>query len=212
MRSTFAPLFVLASFAGVVFSQLMIITPVPAPVTCEPTLISWSGGVEPYFISIVDADDQTSILVNFGTLSNTSLTWETNLPAGTNCLLTIKDSTGAPQNSAPFTITAGPTDCFSSSSGSFSASSTKQSSGSTKPVSTTSSKVSSTTPVSTPASTTPTPTSTKPVSSPPVSSTSGSASVSAPSTSASQTGAAHATSVPAAAAAAALGLLFAALL
>ncbi|KAJ6460755.1 hypothetical protein C8R47DRAFT_1327628 [Mycena vitilis] len=221
MRSAFAPLLVVASFAGVALSQLTIITP-SAPVECQPTLITWSGGTPPYFLTCVtfvnDADDQATILVNFGTLSNNSLTWTINQPAGTNCQLFIKDSTGAPQNSAPFSVSAGSTSCLgggSSSGGS--APSSSGSVGASAPAS--SSKASSTPPVSTPATSTPatsTPVSTPGASTTPASASStkpasSAASVSGSSPSASPTNAALGSSVPAAAAAAALGVVFAAL-
>ncbi|KAJ7682075.1 hypothetical protein DFH06DRAFT_1160147 [Mycena polygramma] len=209
MRSAFAPLLVVASLAGVALSQLTIIT--PYVLECQPTLITWSGGTR----TVNDANDQATILVNFGTLSNTSLTWTINQPAGTNCQLFIKDSTGAPQNSAPFVVSAGSTGCLggSSSSGSAPASSV----GTSAPVSST--KASST-PVSTPASSTPA-VSTPAVSTPGASTTpasasstrpaSSAASVSGSSPSASPTNAALGSNVPAAAAAAALGVVFAAL-
>ncbi|KAJ7167766.1 hypothetical protein C8R46DRAFT_1094072 [Mycena filopes] len=207
MRST---LVILGSFVAVALGQGLIInTPTPPPVQCQPTLLSWGGGVPPYFISIVDPDDKTDILVDFGQLTNTSLTWVDLLPAGTNMLLTIKDSTGAPQSSAPFSVGTGGSDtCLG---GTNSASSTPASSGSkgasstasAPPKSTSSTPVVSTPAVSTPSSTKPAATSSAPASG------SGSASGSAPAPS--QTGSALTNRVPAAAAAAALGAVFAAL-
>ncbi|KAJ7094397.1 hypothetical protein C8R44DRAFT_890426 [Mycena epipterygia] len=237
MRSTFATLLVLASFlGGAVAQNLVINTPTPAPVSCEPTLLTWGGGSPPYIImlfilsnpvskypySVVDSDDPTQTLVNFGSLSNTSLTWTVTEPVGQHCLLTIKDNTGFGETSAPFTILGGgPTNCLGvSSSSSVSGSSTtpskssSNSASSTVPVSTSTttsvSVVASTTPTSTkPLSTAPsvTPSSTKPAS---TSSGSGSPTIS---TSPSPTSnAARSTGVAGAAAAAAIGAVFAALL
>ncbi|KAJ7118591.1 hypothetical protein C8R43DRAFT_96162 [Mycena crocata] len=212
MRSTFAPLLVVASFLGSVVGQALTInTPTPAPVVCQPTLITWGGGTPPYFIVIVDGDDHTNVLVNFGELSNTSITWTVKEPVGQNLLLTIKDQTGLSQSSATFLVAAGgSTACLTaSSSGSApaSGSTSASASGSVTPSSTVSTTSAAST---TAASTTPSASSTRPASSTPASSA---ASSSAPPASSTPSGGAAPTGVPvAAAAAAAIGAVFAALL
>ncbi|KAJ6560247.1 hypothetical protein B0H19DRAFT_1260876 [Mycena capillaripes] len=216
MRSTFAPLLVCASFAAVAFGQLMINTPVPTPVECQPTLLSWSGGTPPYIITcafLADANNQGNTLISFGTdITNTSLTWNTALPAGQACVLFIKDSTGQPQNSGLFTIQAGSDSCLNSASSPPASSGvvgpTGSSVASTPPV-TTPSTTPTTTPATTPATTPSTKPSTTGSSTKPVSSSGSGVQSSAPPSS--STGAARATGVPAAAAAAALGAVFAAL-
>ncbi|KAJ7755798.1 hypothetical protein B0H16DRAFT_1491393 [Mycena metata] len=216
MKSIVAPLAVLGSFVGAVYAQtaLIINTPIPAPVQCQPTLLTWGGGQEPYFISIVDPNDKTTTLVDFGQLSNTSLTWVDLLPAGTDMLLTIKDNTGLSQSSAAFTVgTGGSASCLTttSSSGSQSGSSTgsapKSTSTSTTVVSTTTTSTAVTTPVTSPSATS---TSPKASSTATLLSHSGSASASAPGTSQTPSGS-GANSIPAAAAAAVVGAVFAAL-
>ncbi|KAF7305704.1 hypothetical protein HMN09_00723600 [Mycena chlorophos] len=147
---------VLAAFFAAASAQLTINTPNnPAPSTCEPSLITWSGGTPPYFVvrfsslpsppfiaahespcrtsrSVVDGNDQTNVLVNFGQLSNNSITWNVVEPAGTLCLLTIKDSTGAAQTSATFTVTAGvSTSCLTGGSSTTGGSTTGSATGST---------------------------------------------------------------------------------
>ncbi|CAK5265499.1 unnamed protein product [Mycena citricolor] len=112
-----ASLFALATFFNVALGQteLIINTPFPTPTVCQPSLLTWGGGIAPYFIRLVKTDDQT-VLVNFGQLVNTSLTWKVLEPAGTACQLLIKDSTGSNQASGPFDIAAGDASCLASSS------------------------------------------------------------------------------------------------
>ncbi|KAJ6536680.1 hypothetical protein DFH09DRAFT_1369257 [Mycena vulgaris] len=227
MRSTFASLLVVASFLAAATAQtaLVINTPGPTPpVTCEPTQLTFGGGTPPYFIVLVDGDDLSNIIIAFGQFSNTSFTWNVREPADENLILTIRDQTGQLQNSAKFTIgEGGSTDCLTTSSSASTGSSTRSASASSTSVS-----VSTTRSVSVSVSTTTTSTSTTPAptvsSSAPVSvssvtkpaSSSAPVSFSAPVSSAPSSSApasgAMPTGVPAAAAAAAIGAVFAALL
>ncbi|KAJ7098620.1 hypothetical protein B0H15DRAFT_821553 [Mycena belliarum] len=211
MRS-FASLLAVSSFLTLVNAQALIInTPIPAPVSCEPTLLSWGGGTGPYFIVLVNGNDPTQNLVNFGELSNTSITWFVKEPAGTPLLLTIRDQTGATQSSAPFSVAAGgPTTCLNG--GSSSSSPPGSSSSSAGSVSTSkTTATTATTAASTKSTTTSPPTSS--TSAPSTSSGSRSAASSAASAASSSTrGGALPTSVPAAAALGAFGAVLAALL
>ncbi|KAK7062312.1 hypothetical protein R3P38DRAFT_2834649 [Favolaschia claudopus] len=217
MRSAFAaPLLVLASFLGVVVAQdpLTIFTPPTPPVICQPTLLTWRGGSPPYIVSVFNSDEASTI-VSFPDLTNTSITWHVTTAAGTNVLLTIKDTTGLTQNSSPLVVGAGSTSCLTSASRPAGSST----SGSKPAGSSTSSGTKTTTVTST--STTTTAVNSASLTAPPSSQSSSapavgsnlasSASQSAPSTSPS-TGAAAPENVPLAAAVAALGAVFAALL
>ncbi|KAJ7770982.1 hypothetical protein DFH07DRAFT_804409 [Mycena maculata] len=210
MRSTFAPLFVLGSLLGVAVAQtaLFINTPTnPPAVFCEPLLIQWGGGTPNYFVSVVDPTDPSNTFVSFGELSNTSISWLVTEPVGTSLLLSVRDSTGTGETSAPFTVGGGgPASCGTTSASGSSTSGSTSSTGSSVSTSVSTTKttstltsVSTTQPASTVASTTPSassPSATKPTSSGSV--------PSSPSSSTSSSGAAP-TAFPGAAAAAALG-------
>ncbi|KAJ7462007.1 hypothetical protein FB451DRAFT_476914 [Mycena latifolia] len=213
-----ASLLVAASLLALARAQALTInTPVPPPVSCEPTLLQWSGGTG----ALVNADDPSDIIIPFGELSNNSITWFVKEPVGERLLLTIRDQSGQTQNSAPFEVTGGGPNCLASSSSSGSASGSGSSTsarstsatGSTTKATSTSTSISITTTTaasSTPATTTAPASSTKP-SSAASSAPSSSASPSGP-VSTSSTGGALPTGVPAAAALAALGAVAAALL
>ncbi|CCM01401.1 uncharacterized protein FIBRA_03452 [Fibroporia radiculosa] len=160
MKST---VLVVAAAALVGVSGLQINT--PSDVTeCIPTLFTWSGGVSPYYIvrfshqsgkdphilfyspadallSLEPGSDPTGApLQEYGPLTGTSYTWPTNITSGTSISLTIKDSTGATEESAPFTVGAGSNSCLNaastSSTSSSSGSSSATSSGATSTTST----------------------------------------------------------------------------
>ncbi|KAG6908547.1 hypothetical protein DXG01_004180 [Tephrocybe rancida] len=105
--------------------QLTINTPAN-PVVCQPLLLTWSGGTEPYFLvrtlrSLREKKFDTILpgnqpgaqaLHDFGQVSGNSLTWIVNIAAGTSIGLTLRDSTGNTAQSAAFAINAGTnTDC-----------------------------------------------------------------------------------------------------
>ncbi|KLO17210.1 hypothetical protein SCHPADRAFT_994525 [Schizopora paradoxa] len=87
-------------------AQFMIITPSNV-VECEPTLLSWSGGVAPYFLVIVDGNNPTTTLENLGQVNGTSLSFIVNFASGTSLGLNLKDSTGAVAQSGAFPVQAG---------------------------------------------------------------------------------------------------------
>ncbi|EDR00987.1 uncharacterized protein LACBIDRAFT_312726 [Laccaria bicolor S238N-H82] len=123
MKSFFASLAAAAVFASSALAQLTINTPTN-PVVCQPLLISWSGGTAPYYlvrtpksVTITTLPDLRSILPGnqptapalqtFPTQTGTSLTWIVNIAVGTSVGFHIVDSTGASQDSAPFSILTG---------------------------------------------------------------------------------------------------------
>lgn len=107
MKSFFASLAAAAVFASSALAQLTINTPTN-PVVCQPLLISWSGGTAPYYLSILPGNQPTApALQTFPTQTGTSLTWIVNIAVGTSVGFHIVDSTGASQDSAPFSILTG---------------------------------------------------------------------------------------------------------
>jgi len=102
------PVIALGLAASTAFAQLTINTPSSA-VECEPLLLMWAGGTPPYFVSVFPGNQAgAAALLNFPQTSATSLSWTVNQPAQTALDLTVRDSTGATAQSAPFTVTAGP--------------------------------------------------------------------------------------------------------
>ncbi|KIJ14338.1 hypothetical protein PAXINDRAFT_12987 [Paxillus involutus ATCC 200175] len=124
MRTTFASI---ALFVAGALAQFTINTPANV-VECQPTLISWSGGVSPFFLVceticvLLSAPDvyaaplciilpggspTAAALENLGQQNGTSVTWTCNIQAGVSLGLTLRDSTGATAQSAPFTVNPG---------------------------------------------------------------------------------------------------------
>ncbi|KJA22881.1 hypothetical protein HYPSUDRAFT_138475 [Hypholoma sublateritium FD-334 SS-4] len=64
--------------------------------TPYPQLLSWTDGVGPYYLSIIPGGQPSApSLKSFDTQSGNSITWNTDIPAGTSVTFALKDSTGA---------------------------------------------------------------------------------------------------------------------
>ncbi|KAK0235888.1 hypothetical protein EDD85DRAFT_1009501 [Armillaria nabsnona] len=97
---------------------------------CLPTLLSWTGGTGPYFLTVTAGTDPNgNPIADLGEQTGTSFTWDVTFPQGTGLVFNIRDQTGAVKQTAPVTVqTGGSTDCTSSTAG---GSSTSGSTGST---------------------------------------------------------------------------------
>ncbi|KAL8278684.1 hypothetical protein RQP46_008976 [Phenoliferia psychrophenolica] len=96
----------LALLASSALATLTINTP-SSLVACEPTLISWSGGTAPYYVTVLPGGVISTTLESLVTdLNITSYTWTVNI-AGVAVTLALKDSTGALAYTAAVTIQAG---------------------------------------------------------------------------------------------------------
>ncbi|EGN99258.1 hypothetical protein SERLA73DRAFT_137520 [Serpula lacrymans var. lacrymans S7.3] len=117
MKSVFISLVSVALLvAGAVAQSFTINTPANV-VECQPTLLQWSGGTGPYYLSILPGSSPGSAaLEDLGQQSGTSVTWTCNIAAGTSIGLTLRDSTGATAQSAPFTVNPGSSSCLNSTS------------------------------------------------------------------------------------------------
>ncbi|KAF8199611.1 hypothetical protein BJ912DRAFT_949665 [Pholiota molesta] len=108
MKSFFASLSVVASLAAVVSAQTFTINSIQNVVVCEPTLITWTGGQAPYFLSILPAGQpNASPLVDLGQQNGSSVTWLANLGVGTSGFLDLRDNTGVLAQSGTFTVLTG---------------------------------------------------------------------------------------------------------
>ncbi|KAF9238491.1 hypothetical protein BU15DRAFT_75186 [Melanogaster broomeanus] len=106
MKTAFASL---ALFVAGALAQFTINTPANV-VECQPTLLSWSGGVSPYYLRQVilpGASPNGAALEDLGEMNTTSVTWTCNIAAGTSLGLTLRDSSGTVAQSAPFTVNPG---------------------------------------------------------------------------------------------------------
>ncbi|KAG7451161.1 uncharacterized protein BT62DRAFT_402673 [Guyanagaster necrorhizus] len=108
---------VIALIGGALAQDLVINTP-SGLTQCLPTLLSWSGGTGPYFLTITSGTDPNgNTLANLGEQSGTSLTWTETFPQGTSLVFNVRDQTGTVKQTAPVTVqTGGSTDCTSSTS------------------------------------------------------------------------------------------------
>jgi len=77
-------------------------------VVCLPSLITWTGGTPPYFLSVLPAGQPSAAaLVDLGEQQGDSVTWLVNLGVGTSGFLNLRDNTGALAQSGSFTVLAG---------------------------------------------------------------------------------------------------------
>ncbi|KDQ58779.1 hypothetical protein JAAARDRAFT_69200 [Jaapia argillacea MUCL 33604] len=78
------------------------------PTHCQLLHLSWTGGVGPYLLSVIDASGSNVVPVtDNGREQSTGLTWLVDLPAGTIASLSIRDSTGRATRSNQFTVSRG---------------------------------------------------------------------------------------------------------
>ncbi|KAG6810389.1 hypothetical protein H0H92_012072 [Tricholoma furcatifolium] len=85
-------------------------------VVCEPLLISWTGGIAPYYLSVVPAVLPQNSLAEFGGIDAESFTWTVNVEGGTSVGLSITDGNGEAAQSPWFAVHPGPnSDCLASS-------------------------------------------------------------------------------------------------
>ncbi|KAJ7274385.1 hypothetical protein B0H12DRAFT_395700 [Mycena haematopus] len=119
---------------GAAAQGLSIATPTeggttPGAAECQPLLLTWTGG--PRTLSVDTDPIGTTHIAEFDAQTGTSVSWTAvNASVGTQLLLSIKDSTGAPATSAPFPVTAGSGDGCLTAGGSSGGGSTGSSAGS----------------------------------------------------------------------------------
>jgi len=108
-------LITLLSLAVGVYSQGATVNTPTGVVECQPTQFTWTGGVAPYFLTLVAPGSPGTVLEDLGTQSGTSFTWTANLAANTAFVVAVKDSTGVQNFSGDATVGAGTSTCPSSS-------------------------------------------------------------------------------------------------
>jgi len=109
MNTLFTPLFLVSFLASTVLAQdtYMINTPMDV-VECQPTLLTWTGGTSPYYLSILPAGQPNAAsLVDLGIQTGMSYTWVVNLTYGTAGFCELRDSTGKMAQSGPFQVGRG---------------------------------------------------------------------------------------------------------
>jgi len=97
-------------------AQITVATP-PSVVVCEPVSLSWTGGVSPYYVSIIPGGQAGATAIeSFPTQPGNSYVWNVNLPATSYITIQVRDTSGNIQYSSPITVQAGPdTSCLNAS-------------------------------------------------------------------------------------------------
>lgn len=93
----------LLSMTNGVRAQFLEISTPPTLTQCVPTTIVWTGGMAPYFLSIVNVPGSTppglpNFSLEFNNLNTTVFTWNTGFAAGTPVVLRINDCDGTSSN------------------------------------------------------------------------------------------------------------------
>ncbi|CDZ97643.1 hypothetical protein [Phaffia rhodozyma] len=116
----------LAAVSAVAQTALTVNTPFGLTF-CQPSLLSWTGGTAPYYLTINQGGSTSAVLETLLSASSaTSYTWIVDIAAATSVTVAIKDSTGATNFAQAVTVAANPTGattCGSASSAAQSASS-----------------------------------------------------------------------------------------
>ncbi|KAI5115682.1 hypothetical protein M0805_004923 [Coniferiporia weirii] len=134
---SFALLTALATIVATAAASMTINTP-PSIVQCalEPALLSWSGGAPPYFVTVIPGGQTGGTpLKSFDQTSDTSITWDVDVAAGTSITLALRDSTGAQEFSDAVTISGSSDSSCVNSSVAESSSASSGSSGSSESIS-----------------------------------------------------------------------------
>ncbi|GAA5834079.1 hypothetical protein JCM3766R1_004452 [Sporobolomyces carnicolor] len=98
----------LVALVASLVSGQQINTPTTGLFTCEPYLISFSGGSAPYTIRANQGGSVSQVLETIATdVSGTSYTWNVNLAAGQSVTLALTDATGATVYADQVTVQAG---------------------------------------------------------------------------------------------------------
>ncbi|KAI0649669.1 hypothetical protein C8Q79DRAFT_1006025 [Trametes meyenii] len=109
---TFLAVFVVfaTSLAPSIATNILLINTPASAVQCVPTIITFSGGEEPFTLTCVillitdSATNNQPITETFTGLTGTSFAWSTNVLAGTTAALNLTDSNGVTAFSAPFVV------------------------------------------------------------------------------------------------------------
>ncbi|KZS94252.1 hypothetical protein SISNIDRAFT_453988 [Sistotremastrum niveocremeum HHB9708] len=75
---------------------------------CQDLTLSWEGGVAPFFVSVVKADDPCAdSLADIPETNGNSVTWKVNITAGTTVAFTLEDGNGDESWTGDVTIKPG---------------------------------------------------------------------------------------------------------
>ncbi|KAJ3487143.1 hypothetical protein NLI96_g3733 [Meripilus lineatus] len=89
--------------------QALTINTLASVVQCQPVKFTWSGGVPPYFLSLLPAGQPAAAAIKqFPTQQGTEYSWTVDLAAGSTFSTSLKDSTGAVAYSDIQTVNSGP--------------------------------------------------------------------------------------------------------
>ncbi|KAL1750879.1 hypothetical protein FB107DRAFT_267046 [Schizophyllum commune] len=94
--------FLIAAASLIAAVQALTINTPSGLTACQPSLLSWSDGTAPFFLTILPGGQTSGALKSFDQTDATSITWNVDIASGTSIVLanaarstlSIKDSTG----------------------------------------------------------------------------------------------------------------------
>ncbi|KAL1712916.1 hypothetical protein EV715DRAFT_296621 [Schizophyllum commune] len=86
--------FLIAAASLIAAVQALTINTPSGLTACQPSLLSWSDGTAPFFLTILPGGQTSGALKSFDQTDATSITWNVDIASGTSITLSIKDSTG----------------------------------------------------------------------------------------------------------------------
>ncbi|WRT66315.1 uncharacterized protein IL334_003270 [Kwoniella shivajii] len=96
------------ALAGSALSADLTIQTPASLITCQPALLSWTGGQSPYYLAVIPGGEPSAAaLQDLGEQTGNSLTWTVNIASGTSITLKVTDSTGTVNYNQAVTIQAG---------------------------------------------------------------------------------------------------------
>ncbi|RSH77529.1 uncharacterized protein EHS24_003085 [Apiotrichum porosum] len=110
-----------AALMATALAQTFSVSTPASLITCQPSLISWTGGTAPFILSVIPGGDVSAAALEYleSSTTSSSYTWTVNLVGGTYITFKVTDATGANVYSAPLTIQAGSsTSCMTTTGGS----------------------------------------------------------------------------------------------
>ncbi|ESK94632.1 secreted protein [Moniliophthora roreri MCA 2997] len=90
-----------------VFAQITMNTPTNL-VTCQPVMLSWTGGTAPYFLSLQDGNNfDGPALKRFDQQNGSSFSWTVDVPSKQKIVFLLRDNTGSTSVTAPVVVQPG---------------------------------------------------------------------------------------------------------
>ncbi|KAI0363773.1 hypothetical protein BV20DRAFT_87327 [Pilatotrama ljubarskyi] len=89
---------------------LQVDTPAQPPVQCVPYQFTWERGEPPFVLLVISDTSPRMRLERFTGITENSIEWPSDIPAGTTIFFKVRDSTGAHMKTRAMTVQRGSTD------------------------------------------------------------------------------------------------------